>query len=410
MSPRVLGIKIPKKKRRTSKLQHLAYTGEEPDWVVFMQSNPSTEAIYRERTRSYDWYNYYHKSSSLFRDIEKWLVDNKYTKDDIKAWKAAEAWRTTLTVASSCKLLNNGMPDIIISPYNKEVEPKPISDHIKKSLKEVIEIGYKHLEKQVEEVKDSTEKVVVSIQERMREISAFMIEDIESSVDTFHNDMTKFNLKEFDPITVLRQKDAKANHARIIKTWYQSDGADYEYLVHPDKNKNNDQDQLDEAYGHLTKTEKKKANDIYKKIISACDIVINEQKVRRKPRAVKAKRADDVIKKLKFQMSDVSYGITSVPPVEIVGSVLTVIFNTNTRKIGLYVAEDSSGLSVKGTTIYGYDEKTSVQKTLRKPKNQLKLFNVAKTKLVKEFESLKTADTKLNGRTNNHCIILRCFK
>ena len=410
MSPRVLGIKIPKKKRRTSKSQHLAYTGEEPDWVVFMQSNPNTEAIYRERTRSYDWYNYYHKSSSLFRDVEKWLVDNKYTKDDIKAWKAAEAWRTTLTVASSCKLLNNGMPDIIISPYNKEVEPKPISDHIKKSLKEVIEIGYKHLEKQVEEVKDSNEKVVVSIQERMREISAFMIEDIESSVDTFHDDMTKFNLKEFDPITVLRQKDAKANHARIIKTWYQSDGADYEYLVHPDKNKNNDQDQLDEAYGHLTKTEKKKANDIYKKIISACDIVINEQKVRRKPRAVKAKRADDVIKKLKFQMSDVSYGITSVPPVEIVGSVLTVIFNTNTRKIGLYVAEDSSGLSVKGTTIYGYDEKTSVQKTLRKPKNQLKLFNVAKTKLVKEFESLKTADTKLNGRTNNHCIILRCFK
>ena len=406
----MLGIKIPKKKRRTSKLQHLAYTGEEPDWVVFMQSNPNTEAIYRERTRSYDWYNYYHKSSSLFRDIEKWLVDNKYTKDDIEAWKAAEAWRTTMTVASSCKLLNNGMPDIIISPYNKEVEPKPISDHIKKSLKEVIEIGYKHLEEKVEEVKDSKEKVVVSIQERMREISAFMIEDIESSVDTFHNDMIKFNLKEFEPITILRQKDAKANHARIIKTWYQSDGADYEYLVHPDKNKNNDQDQLDEAYGHLTKTEKKKANDIYKKIISACDIVINEQKVRRKPRAVKAKRADDVIKKLKFQLSDVSYEITSVPPVDIVGSVLTVIFNTKTRKIGLYVAEDSSGLSVKGTTIYGYDEEISVQKTLRKPKNQLKLFNVAKTKLVKEFESLKTADTKLNGRTNEHCIILRCFK
>ena len=406
----MLGIKIPKKKRRTSKSQHLAYTGEEPDWVVFMQSNPNTEAIYRERTRSYDWYNYYHKSSSLFRDVEKWLVDNKYTKDDIKAWKAAEAWRTTLTVASSCKLLNNGMPNIILSPYNNKAEPKPISDHITKSLKEVIEIGYKQLEEKTEEVTASKEKVVVSIQERMREISAFMIEDIESSVDTFHDDMTKFNLKEFDPITVLRQKDAKANHARIIKTWYQSDGADYEYLVHPDKNKNNDQDQLDEAYGHLTKTEKKKANDIYKKIISACDIVINEQKVRRKPRAVKAKRADDVIKKLKFQMSDVSYGITSVPPVEIVGSVLTVIFNTNTRKIGLYVAEDSSGLSVKGTTIYGYDEKTSVQKTLRKPKNQLKLFNVAKTKLVKEFESLKTADTKLNGRTNEHCIILRCFK
>ena len=410
MSPRVLGIKIPKKKRRTSKSQHLAYTGEEPDWEAFMQSNPNKEAIYRERTRSYDWYNYYHKSSSLFRDVEKWLKDNNYTKEDIKAWKAAEAWRTSMTVASSCKLLNNGMPNIILSPYDNKAEPKPISDHITKSLKEVIEIGYKQLEEKTEEVTASKEKVVVSIQERMREISALMTEDIESSVDTFHDDMVKFNLKEFNPITVLRQKDAKANHARIIKTWYQSEGKDYELLVHPEKDTRNDADQLNEAYGHLTKAEKKKANDFYKKIISACDIVINEQKVRRKPRAVKAKRAEDVIKKLKFQMSDVSYGITSVPPVEIVGSVLTVIFNTKSRKIGLYVAEDSSGLSVKGTTIYGYDEKISVQKTLRKPKNQLKLFNVAKTKLVKEFESLKTADTKLNGRTNEHCIILRCFK
>ncbi len=92
-----------------------------------------------------------------------------------------------------------------------------------------------------------------------------MIEDIESSVDTFHDDMIKFNLKEFDPIGVLRRKDAKANHARIIKTWYLADGADYEYPFHPDKNKENDQDQLAEAYGHLTKTDKQKANDLYKK-------------------------------------------------------------------------------------------------------------------------------------------------
>ena len=95
----------------------------------------------------------------------------------------------------------------------------------------------------------------MSIQERMRDISALMTEDIESSVDTFHNDMVKFNLKEFNPITVLRQKDAKANHARIIKTWYQSEGKDYELLVHPEKDTRNDADQLNEAYGHLTKAE-----------------------------------------------------------------------------------------------------------------------------------------------------------
>ena len=52
------------------------------------------------------------------------------------------------------------------------------------------------------------------------------------------------------------------------------------------------------------------------------------------------------------------------------------MFNIKTRKIGKYVATNidpkgmqrqGSGLSVKGTSIIGYNETESIQKTLRKP-------------------------------------------
>jgi hypothetical protein len=93
------------------------------------------------------------------------------------------------------------------------------------------------------------------------------------------------------------------------------------------------------------------------------------------------------------------------------------VFNCKTRKLGKYVAKvidplgagrEGSGLSVKGTTITQYNEEESVQKTLRKPEDQLKEFKGAgKVKLRKFLEEIKTTDTKLNGRINPDTILLR---
>ena len=69
---------------------------------------------------------------------------------------------------------------------------------------------------------------------------------------------------------------------------------------------------------------------------------------------------------------------------------------------------DGSGLSVKGTTIQGFDETLSIQKTLRKPPEQLKEFKDAgKVKLRKFIEEIPTTDTKLNGRINPETILLK---
>ena len=69
---------------------------------------------------------------------------------------------------------------------------------------------------------------------------------------------------------------------------------------------------------------------------------------------------------------------------------------------------EGTGLSVKGTSITGFDESQSIQKTLRKPDEQLKEFKDAgKVKLRKFLDDIKTTDTKLNGRCNPETIILK---
>jgi hypothetical protein len=65
---------------------------------------------------------------------------------------------------------------------------------------------------------------------------------------------------------------------------------------------------------------------------------------------------------------------------------------------------------VKGTTIQDFDEDLSLQKTLRKPKEQITNWTgKAKTKFSKSFDELTTTGIKMNGRINENTIILKAF-
>ena len=88
------------------------------------------------------------------------------------------------------------------------------------------------------------------------------------------------------------------------------------------------------------------------------------------------------------------------------------VYNTKTRKLGRYVADEFVGeLSVKGTTIVGFTPISSIQKTLRKPAEQLKEFMTASKPNTRKFlDSIKTVDIKLNGRINPETLLLKVLK
>ena len=177
--------------------------------------------------------------------------------------------------------------------------------------------------------------------------------------------------------------------------------------------------QLIEGYTHLEKSEIKAMYEMYKSIVQACDMIIANAKFDRKPRKRKPISAEKVVSKMKFCKEHTETGSVSINPVELVGASIAVVYNTKTRKIGVYHASnidpmglgrEGSGLSVKGTTMIRFKESESIQKTLRKPQEQLAIFKkVTKRSLNKEFNAIKSVETKMNGRINEHTLLLRVF-
>jgi ribosomal protein L19E len=72
---------------------------------------------------------------------------------------------------------------------------------------------------------------------------------------------------------------------------------------------------------------------------------------------------------------------------------------------------EGTGLSVKGTSITGFKESESIQKTIRKPDEKLKEFHDAgKIKLRDYLDNINAVEIKLNGRINPETILLKAVR
>jgi hypothetical protein len=137
-------------------------------------------------------------------------------------------------------------------------------------------------------------------------------------------------------------------------------------------------------------------------------MLAQEAKVNRKPKAKKAVPAEKIVAKLKYKKADEPLKLVSINPADILGAKELWTYNTKSRKLGKYVAKEFADLGVKGTSIVNFDELKSVQKTLRKPADQLKEFKAAgKVALRKFLDDINAVDTKMNGRINDEIMLLK---
>ena len=137
-------------------------------------------------------------------------------------------------------------------------------------------------------------------------------------------------------------------------------------------------------------------------------MLAQEAKVNRAPRAKKTVPAEKVVGKMKYLKTNEPLKLVSINPADILGAKELWVFNIKTRKLGRYVASEFSDLGVKGTTITGFDEFKSIQKTVRKPEEKLKEFKTAgKVALRKFLDDINATDTKMNGRINEDTLLLK---
>jgi len=131
----------------------------------------------------------------------------------------------------------------------------------------------------------------------------------------------------------------------------------------------------------------------------------------RSPRRRKPKDPIKIVKNLKYKKEDTEWKVKSIPCYKIVGSEKVVLFNTKTRICSILEADTRHGLSVKGTTIIGFDAEKSKSKKLRKPEALLKAIreNGGIRSIKNAFSSSNTQEKEAKGRVNEDTLILAAY-
>lgn len=343
---------------------------------------------------------YYRMESSgkeLKGKVIDWMGKNGYDKKTIAAFKKTKDNRCGMTVGSIAACLLKGMQSTRLD-FN---QGRDTATWLGSEIAKVIAEGKDDIDDSAQ-VEVKSNGPVITIQERVRDAAMTMTEEIEDAYQNFQVDPENFDPKAFKMLNLLKGKGAKAAHARIIRDFYARDLAELNELA------TGGDEQLKEGYKHRTRKQIKNFIAFLQEIESACNMLMQEAKVNKKPRKTKAVSKDKLVAKLKFKKTDEPLKLVSVNPADIIGSQELWIFNSKTRKLGKYVAEEFKELGVKGTTITGFSEMKSVQKTLRKPAEQLAAFKSAgKVALRKFLEDINAVDTKMNGRLNEETILLK---
>lgn len=128
---------------------------------------------------------------------------------------------------------------------------------------------------------------------------------------------------------------------------------------------------------------------------------ISRKTTKRKPNYAK------MVQKVVYMKSDPQLKLESIEPISVIGKTHLMVYNTKTRKFGIFKASEE-GFSFKGTTLHGYIEDESVCKTLRKPQTQISdLLQTTIKGTLKKFGDVKAVSTKMNGRFNKYMLLLK---
>lgn len=357
--------KAPKLTRTTIKSIDDKYYGPEP---IDISVKGLTEAL--------NWYNYMYEPEETRPWLFDYLKKHDYSKADVAAIRKLPKYRVSKTLCSVARILLNG----------NEL-PEKNMEYFTQGLADLINAGYLYKEEQEEE---AVEKVVVSIQDRVKAKINLLLTECEEAIDQDPN----LNIYDW-----LKGKEASTQAATAICEYYSKWVEDFTYV--------------DPTYTRQQKKYNAEQLKRWTQFVSDCERYIGNKKVTkvRKPREKKQKSAVDQVKGLKYQKEFPQLKIVSVNPAEVVGCKQLWTYNTKARKVTRYDASGPNGIQVKGTTLTGFDVETSLTKSVRKPDTFIpSLLGAGKVTLRSIMQDLKTNETKPTGRINTDTILLRAIK
>ena len=254
---------------------------------------------------------------------------------------------------------------------------------------------------------DSPKKASKSPMDIIRERTSQFIGGVEEVLDTFG---TK-EWSEYEKYSIydeLKKADAAANLAKGTYDYYVPLRNEIQELINLPKKKNDEQEQLAEAYRNMTAKERKAYLKFIESVLSDSQRYLDSKKAMRKTRKPVVKSAEKQADKVVYLKESAEYKVTSISPARIVGAERVYLFNEKERYIIELKTNSGKGFQISGTTIKQIDEENSRATRLRKPNEFLPII-LGKTpiQIDKEWKKLTTKPAAFTGRINRNTIILR---
>lgn len=371
------------------------------------------KAIPTDSWNSAKFYTHYEVEGREWGTAVKDWIKKNLDRKSVAAINRLPDWRVSAyshwaTVAQLRETKPDIIPEIYNIKFNQWIDQLIANGTAIEKEKQSDEAGKKNV-------------YVPTIQERIREQSQEACDTIEEWLEGYIVDPEGFDPKGFDFAGHFARYKVTQAHARKIKKFYEGWLEEARVVVDMPtpadiKKIKNELEadlavQIREGYAHVKKAHAKKWLEALENLMSALGMIIDSAKATRKTRVKKAPSKEKMIAKLQYKDKDERYQIVSVNPIEVIDATEVWVFNTKTRKLGKYVAEQHATIKVKGTTLQFYDESLSVQKTLRKPEETLKEFKRAnKVALRKFLDNINSVEIKLNGRLNSDTVILKTVR
>jgi hypothetical protein len=376
--------KLNEIKRLNPKGAETKYIGFEPEWKF----QPTEENRVSSFANAFHWYNYHYGKKDA-KDMLCHYLEHNGRKVDAKTMRGIPDSQIRLTPAWVCRMTLLGLE-------LTEHEQCNIDEQISTMLKAKQEI-----KRAQSEVDADTAVAKLTIQDHLREKVSECCGEMEAMFDDFIDAGAKMSA-DFSPIKLMRGMNISPNMISTVSRVWELRLAEFNEVLE------GKDDQLVEGYSHLSKIQLRNCVKFCETAINDCNSYVQLKKVERKPRAKKAVSPEKLTRKFKFMKEFDELKLKSEPVTKLVGATEAWLYDTTKRKLIHVMADSHVGtFTIKGSAVVAFDVQQTVQKTLRKPAEQLKaVTGGGKPAARKAFGAINATETKWNGRGNDNLIIL----
>lgn len=366
------------------------FYGKEPNWKTWSKEDfADIEKVAWSLALAANWYNIRYSERDYRSAVLNYADRLKINDREFLRKLGTEAFEFR-TIGGKCQAANKGC---ILPPLFQKAVDDAINTLIERG--KMVSI-------------DTHPEETISVRDRVKKQSCVLAAELEEAIDEYmeylrgnrpHYKM--FNIEEW-----LTSAEPSGMHCEFMLQTFEARTEEIKMAL-LGENK-----ELLEGYSFFSKPKLRKFYDFHKMISDHLKLRMSIVKSNRKPRKKKKRKPEQIVKKLKYLLKDNTTGAESIMPEEIIGSSTVITFNTKTRKASIFISDPSQGgLSVKGSSIIGFDINESKEKTIKKPTEFIKCVKKDGIRSINNFwKTIKTKESQPKGRINAQVLILKAIK